>query len=126
MSENTNIWSRIESSYGEDNFCRINAWKTDEGEERMITAAAVDMVTGRVLKMNPEACRNPAVQKQIDSIVEGAKQIHPYSVERLESILCSVVDYECGEGLDDGREDLISMGFDEEEMLFFGFPPSIE
>ncbi len=55
---------------------------------------------------------------------ERAGKNHPYSIERLESILCSVVDYECEEGPENGRWNLEAMGFDEEEMIFFGFPPS--
>ena len=46
--------------------------------------------------------------------------------ERLESILRSVVDYESEEGPENGRFNLEAMGFTEEEMIFFGFPPSID
>ncbi len=51
---------------------------------------------------------------------------HPYSIERLESLLRGVVDYECEEGPENGRFNLEAMGFDEEEMIFFGFPPSMD
>lgn len=115
-------WARI-ADQEEDHFCRIHAWKTDnEGEGK--TIAIVDMLTGRVIYLNQEARKDPVVQNRIRSVVERAGKNHPYSIERLESILCSVVDYECEEGPENGRWNLEAMGFDEEEMIFFGFPPS--
>ena len=44
---------------------------------------------------------------------------HPYSIEELESLLRSVVDYEAEEG-EYARRNLADMGFSEEQMDFFG------
>jgi len=46
---------------------------------------------------------------------------HPYSIEKLESMLRCVVAYEAEEG-EYGLENLESMGIPAEAALFFGFP----
>lgn len=52
---------------------------------------------------------------------------HPYALQRLEALLCSVVDYvvteyESGEGLAAAADHLAEMGLTRDEMMFFGFP----
>lgn len=51
---------------------------------------------------------------------------HPYTIEELESLLESVVDYALGDGVEFARENLYSMGFSDEQMRFFGFPEEID
>lgn len=50
----------------------------------------------------------------------GPKMDSPYSIESLESILCSVVSYEAEEPY--AVENLSAMGFSKEQMVYFGLP----
>ncbi len=118
-------WVRI-ADQEEENFCHIHAWQTDSEKGGGKTIAIVDLLTGRVIYLDQAARNDPMVQKRIHSITDKAGKAHPCSVERLESILRSVVDYESEEGPENGRFNLEAMGFTEEEMIFFGFPPSID
>lgn len=122
-----NCWSEIKNEYVDDDaICYIDAWK--EGEEQGETIAWVDMLSGRVIYGYPEARIDTQAQEIIKETVKNAKKEHPYSVERLESILKDVVNFECeemGSGVD-VQGNLYSMGFSEEEMIFFGFPPYLE
>lgn len=96
------------------------------GEESHVIAA-VDMETGKVFYGDPAAREDDAAQELIQAFIGEAKRKHPYSIERLENILACVVDYECeelasGEGTSGAMKNLLSMGFSEEEMMYFGFP----
>ena len=95
------------------------------GEESHVIAA-VDMETGKVYYGDPAAREDDAAQELIQAFIGEAKRKHPYSIERLENILACVVDYECeelasGEGTSGAMKNLLSMGFSEEEMMYFGF-----
>lgn len=116
-------WSEVKCNYVDDeSICYIDAWK--EGEEQGQTIAWVDMLSGRIIYGCPEAHMDILAQEAIAKSVNKAKEAHPYSVNRMEKILMDIVDSEC-EGIGSGvnvRENLLCMGFKEEEMLFFGFP----
>ena len=120
-------WDEITCNYvDDDEFCYIDAWKNKE--EQGETVAWVDMLSGRVIYRCPEARTNTLAQEAIKEIVDKVKKEHPYSVKRLEDILKDVVDFECeeiGSGVD-VKSNLSSMGFSEEEMVFFGFPECVE
>lgn len=122
-----NNWSEIRCDYvDEDDICYIDAWK--KGEEQGRTIAWVDMLSGRVIYGCPEARVDKTAQEVIQETVKEAKREHPYSVQRLEGILKDVVNFECeeiGSGVD-VKSNLSSMGFSEEEMIFFGFPEYVE
>lgn len=118
---------KITSDYVDDEaICYIDALK--ETEEQGKTIAWVDTLSGRVIYNDPEARTDTQAQEVIKKVVDEAKKEHPYSVERLEALLKDVVNYECeeiGSGVD-VQMNLYSMGFTEEEMIFFGYPPCIE
>lgn len=120
-------WKKITSDYVDDEaICYIDAWK--ETEEQGKTIAWVDTLSGRVIYNDPEARTDAQAQEVIEKVVGKAKKEHPYSVERLEDLLKDVINYECeeiGSGVD-VQMNLYSMGFTEEEMIFFGYPPCIE
>lgn len=122
-----NYWSEIKCDYVDEDFiCYIDAWK--KGEEQGQTIAWVDMLSGRVIYGCPEARVDEKAQEVIQETVKKAKKEHPYSGKRLEDILRDVVNFECeelGSGVD-VKANLSSMGFSEEEMIFFGFPEFIE
>lgn len=121
------LWDEITYDYIDDNaICYIDAWK--EGVEKGRTIAWVDMLTGRIIYRYPEARTDSQAQEVIREIIEKAKRNHPYSLERLERLLKDIVDFECediGSGVD-VQMNLLSMGFSEEEMIFFGFPLYME
>lgn len=48
-----------------------------------------------------------------------------YTVEELEALLRGVVDYEAEEPDGLGRMNLDAMGFSDEDMEYFGYPPMI-
>lgn len=120
-------WGKITCDYVDDeDICYIDVWK--EGEEQGKTIAWVDTLSGRVIYGCPEARTDAQVQGVIRELVEKTKKEHPYSVKYLEGILTDVVYFECeeiGSGVD-VQLNLYSMGFSEETMIFFGFPPQIE
>ncbi len=96
------------------------------GEENHVIAT-VDMETGKIFYSDLAAREDCNAQRLLQGLATMAKKEHPYSISRLENILARVVDYECeelesGEGTGGAREHLSSMGFSEEEMVYFGFP----
>lgn len=52
--------------------------------------------------------------------------IYPYTREDLEDLLRGVVNYETEEPDGLGWQNLQAMGFNDEDMLFFGMPPYLE
>ncbi len=52
--------------------------------------------------------------------------IYPYTRENLEDLIRGVVNYEAEEPDGLGWQNLHAMGFDDEDMLFFGMPPYLE
>lgn len=120
-------WEEITCDYVDDDAIRyIDAWEKGEGQGK--TVAWVDTLSGRVIYGCPEARTDAQAQEIIKETVGKAKQEHPYSLGRLEELLRDIVNFECediGSGVD-VRMNLLSMGFSEEEMIFFGFPPYID
>lgn len=122
-----NYWSEIRSDLVDEEFiCYIDTWR--KGEEQGQTIAWVDMLSGCVIYACPEARIDVDAQEVIQETVKEAKKEHPYSLNHLEDILKGVVKFECDEiGSDvDVKLNLSSMGFSEEEMVFFGFPEYLD
>lgn len=118
-------WTEIRNDYEDDGFRRIDAWKTGDDNEEGQVIAVVDMMSGRVLYNEPLARVDEFAQKIIQETVQEAKKQHPYGVERLEELLWNIVDYETEEGIENGRMNLETYGFTNEEMEHFGFPPEL-
>ena len=56
----------------------------------------------------------------------GSGGICPYTREDLENLIRGVVNYEAEEPDGLGWQNLQAMGFNDEDMLFFGMPPYLE
>ena len=56
----------------------------------------------------------------------SVKDKYPYTRADLEGLIRGVVDYEAEEPDDLGWQNLQAMGFNEEDMIFFGMPPYLE
>ena len=56
----------------------------------------------------------------------SGKDKYPYTRADLEGLIRGVVDYEAEEPDDLGWQNLQAMGFNEEDMIFFGMPPYLE
>lgn len=66
-----------------------------------------------------------------EELAQDAGLPQPYSMHRLEHLLTNVVDYEIsrcenGEGTEQAGRNLMDMGFSREEMVFFGFPETVQ
>ena len=60
-------------------------------------------------------------------LIPGAESdIYPYTREDLEDLIRGVVNYEAEEPDGLGWQNLQAMGFDDEDMLFFGMPPYLD
>lgn len=94
------------------------------------TAAGIDMQTGKVFYSDVRAQSDIYAQARIQELVKIAQDMHPYNLERLETLLTGTVMYavndtESGEGLSAATDNLTSMGFTRDEMRFFGLPDEI-
>ena len=118
-------WKKIMAAREEDGIRYLEAWDKDSSDGEEYVIAGVDMVTGKVFYSHPDARIDSIAQDLIQSLVFEAKENHPYEIGRLEGILRDVVDYECEEGTEYAEQNLFSMGFAMEEMVFFGFPESL-
>lgn len=120
-------WKEIRHDYvDEDAFCYIDAWEDEIQQGK--TIALVDMLSGRVIYYDPLARVDIMAQSVIKEISGEAQKEHPYSVGKLEDLLHNVVNQECKE-LGSGvnvEQNLKAMGFQKDEMIFFGFPPRLE
>lgn len=56
----------------------------------------------------------------------SGKDKYPYTRADLEALICGVVDYEAEEPDGLGWQNLQAMGFNDEDMIFFGMPPYLE
>ena len=56
----------------------------------------------------------------------SGKDKYPYTRAELEALICGVVDYEAEEPDGLGWQNLQAMGFNDEDMIFFGMPPYLE
>lgn len=115
-------WVKIQNTYEEEGFRRIEAWKTGDDSKEGQVIAAVDMLSGRVFYNDAMARVDEYAQKIIQKTVQEAKTKHPYGIERLEELLWCIVDWESEEGLEKGFENLENYGFTDGEMEFFDFP----
>ena len=57
---------------------------------------------------------------------DSGKNKYPYTRADLEALICGVVDYEAEEPDGLGWQNLQAMGFNDEDMIFFGMPPYLE
>lgn len=73
-----NHWAEIRTDYEDDFFRRVDAWKTDDDNEEGEVIAQVDMLTGRIIYINPLARIDEAAQEAIRSLLDEAKKEHPY------------------------------------------------
>ena len=69
-----NHWAEIRTDYEDDFFRRVDAWKTDDDNEEGEVIAQVDMLTGRIVYINPLARIDEAAQEAIRSLVDEAKK----------------------------------------------------
>ncbi len=56
----------------------------------------------------------------------SGKDKYPYTRADLEALICGVIDYEAEEPDGLGWQNLQAMGFNDEDMIFFGMPPYLE
>lgn len=82
-------------------------------------------------KQNSTAIKWQRLPESLDEIarvlIPGAESyIYPYTREDLEDLIRGVVNYEAEEPDGLGWQNLQAMGFDDEDMLFFGMPPYLE
>ncbi len=80
-----NHWAEIRTDYEDDFFRRVDAWKTDDDNEEGEVIAQVDMLTGRIVYINPLARIDEVAQEAIRSLVDEAKKEHPYQSPSLET-----------------------------------------
>lgn len=121
-------WAEIRTDFVDenDNFLRVDAWKTDDDGEEGKVIAYIDTLSGRVLYTDPAAITDEYAQEKIKEASEHYKKEHPYSVTELEYFCKSVVEHSLdSSSVEDARENLLSFGFEDEDMKFFGFPEYI-
>lgn len=79
-------WAEIRTDYEDDFFRRIDAWKTGDDNEEGEVIALVDMLTGRVIYIDPLARIDKVAQEAIRSLVDEAKKEYPSHPPYLEAI----------------------------------------
>lgn len=122
-------WAEIRTDYINemDDFLRVDAWKTDDDGEEGKVIAYIDTLSGRVLYVDPAAITDEYAQEEIKEASERYKKEHPYSVEELEYFCKSVVEHSLdSSSVEDARENLLSFGFEDGDMRFFGFPEYVD
>lgn len=109
------------NTYTLDDFFYIDIKDSEYGEEA--TAAIVDMLSGRAVRLIPKACdEDPRIRVEIKAAVARAQKTHPYSVNLLEAHIRSLIKRLMMEPVD--VRNLLSIdGLDENDMKFFGFEP---
>ena len=79
-------WAEIRTDFvdDDDNFLRVDAWKTDTGDEEGEVIAYIDTLSGRIIYADPDAITDEYAQEEIMEASERYKKEHPYSVTELE------------------------------------------
>lgn len=122
-------WAEIRTDFvdDDDNFLRVDAWKTDTGDEEGEVIAYIDTLSGRIIYADPDAITDEYAQEEIMEASERYKKEHPYSVTELEYFCKSVVEHSLdSSSVEDAKENLLSFGFEDGDMKFFGFPEYID